>query len=137
MNAKAIINIARQDLALDEDDYRALLKRVTGQDSLRSMTAPQLQEVVDEMKRLGFRVKARGKDLKTSFKPYVRLVHALWKSCHRKGVIADGSRSALRTFVSARSPVSDPDFLTYEQAEPIIQALKVMERRGAENVPER
>jgi hypothetical protein len=63
-------------------------------------------------------------------RPYVRMVHALWKSCHRRGIIADGSRAALRSFVKGRSPVDDPDFLTFEQASPIIEALKAMEARG-------
>jgi len=136
MNTKAIINIARQQLGLDDEDYRAMLVRVTGLASVREMTEAQRLAVVEEMKRLGFRVKSGGKRLSASIKPYVRLVHALWASCHRKGVIADGSRNALRSFVSARTTVSDPDFLTYEQASPIIETLKMMEKRGMENVPE-
>lgn len=130
MNSTAIINIARQQLDMEEDSYRALLKRVTGETSLRAMTEGQKIAVVEEMKRLGFRVRSGGKSLPPSTKPYVRLVHALWKSCHRKGVVEDGSRSALRSFVQKRAGVDDPDFLTYDQAGPIIDALKAMEARG-------
>lgn len=130
MNTIAIINIARQQLDMEDDTYRALLTRVTGVSSLREMTERQKIAVVDEMKRLGFRVRTGGKALSASTKPYIRLVHALWKSCHRKGVIGDGSRSALRAFVKNRSDVDDPDFLTYEQASPVIDALKAMEARG-------
>ncbi|QQM29067.1 regulatory protein GemA [Martelella lutilitoris] len=132
MNTTAIINIAKQQLGLDEETYRALLVRVTGESSLRAMTERQRIDVVEEMKRRGFRVRSGGKALPVSTKPYVRMIHALWKSCHRRGVISDGSRKALRSFVSARSPKDDPDFLTYEEASPIIEALKVMEARGQE-----
>ncbi|MCM2431972.1 regulatory protein GemA [Agrobacterium rosae] len=130
MNTMAVINIARQQLDMEEGDYRALLVRVAKVDSLRKMTEGQRLAVVDEFKRLGFKVKATSKKLPVASKPYIRLVHALWKSCHRKGVIEDGSRNALRTFVKKRSGVDDPDFLTFTQANPIIDALKAMEARG-------
>lgn len=136
MNATAIINIARQQLGIEEEAYRTLLVRVTGVPSLRAMSSRQHIAILDEMKRLGFKVKAGGKTLPPSTKAYIRLIHALWKSCHRNGIIQDGSRTALRAFVkgalgqSAANISVDPDHLTYDQASPIIEALKVMERRG-------
>ena len=126
MNANAIINIAKSQLGLEEDDYRAVLERTTGKASLRLMTNPDKLKVIDEMKRLGFKAK-------TATKPYIRLIHALWKSCHRLGVVEDGSRTALRAFCANRLPSNvstDPDLLNYEQASPIIEALKSMEKRG-------
>lgn len=136
MNTTAIINIARQQLGMDEDAYRALLVRVTGESSLRRMSERQRIAVVEELKRKGFKVKAGGKTLPPSTKPYIRLIHALWKSCHRAGVIDNGSREALRAFCRGilfpgnATAAVDPDLLSYEQASPIIDALKAMERRG-------
>lgn len=136
MNSTAIINIAKGQLGLDEDTYRALLTRITGVASLRAMTERQKIAVLDEMKRLGFRVKSGGRKLPASVKPYVRLIHALWKSCHRLGVIESGSRESLRAFCKRfvahglDGVVVDPDLLSYEQATPIIEALKKMEARG-------
>ena len=136
MNANAIINIARVQLGLEDDDYRALLLRVTGKDSLRTMSERQKIAVLDEMKRLGFRVRAGGRALAPSHKPYIRLIHALWKNCARLGVIENGSREALRAFAHRfvahgdASVAVDPDLLSYDQAAPIIEALKKMEARG-------
>lgn len=131
MNATAIINIAKSQLELEEEVYRALLVRVTGLASLRAMTERQHLAVIKEMERLGFKKTAGAKKaLPASTKPYIRMVHALWKSCHRKGVIQDGSRKALRSFVKERAGVDDPDFMTFAQADPIISALKAMEARG-------
>lgn len=136
MNATAIINIARQQLGMEEEAYRALLVRVTGEHSLRRMNSRQLIAVLDELKRLGFRVKAGGKTLPPSTKPYIRMIHAIWKSCHRLGVIDDGSRTALRSFCRGilfpgdDKIAVDPDTLAYEQASKIIDALKAMEKRG-------
>lgn len=138
MNTTAIINIAKGQLNMVEDDYRAMLTRITGIASLRAMTERQKIAVLDEMKRMGFRVKSGGKKLPASVKPYVRLIHALWNSCYRLGVIEDASRPALRAFCKRfvahghNAVVVDPDLLTSVQATPIIEALKKMERRGRE-----
>lgn len=136
MKTTAIINIAKSQLAMVEDDYRAMLTRVTGIGSLRAMSERQKIAVLDEMKRLGFRVKSGGRKLPASVKPYVRLIHALWKSCYQLGVIDDASRPALRAFCKRfvahgeGTVAVDPDMLDYAQSTPIIEALKKMEQRG-------
>lgn len=136
MNTHAIINIAKSQLGLDEDTYRALLERVTGAVSLRAMNERQRLLVVDELKRLGFKLQVKGKKLPASVKPHVRLIYALWSSCTRLGVIDNGSRTALRAFCKRfvahgyDGVVVDPDMLSRDQAKPIIEALKKMEARG-------
>lgn len=132
MNTFAVINIAKSQLGLDDDVYRALLLRVTGEASLRAMSERQRLDVVAELKRKGFKMVStkKARSLPVSNKRYVKYIHALWRSCANLGVIEDGSRNALRSFVKKRSDVDDPDFLTFDQASPIIDALKAMEARG-------
>lgn len=136
MNRTAIINIAKAQLGMDEDAYRAMLVRVTGVSSLRAMSEGQQLAVIEEMKRLGFKVQVYGKRLPQSFKPWSRMIHALWKNCHRLGVIEDRSPAALRAFCKRfvahghDGVVVDPDLLSYDQASPVIEALKKMEARG-------
>lgn len=136
MNTIAIINIAKGQLKMAEDDYRALLLRITGKNSLRAMNERQKIDVLDEMKRLGFRVKVSGKKLPASVKPYVRMIHALWNNCHKLGEVKDRSPAALRAFCKRfvahgeDGVIVDPDMLSYAQASPIIEALKKIEKRG-------
>lgn len=139
MNTLAIINIAKKDFGLDDETYRDVLHRVTGKRSLRDMTEVQRRAVVDDFKSKGFVVKRGGKSGAKSSgfsaKKYVRLIHALWSSCAKLGVLDDGSKKALRSFLSSETAkrgarIDDPDFLTYDQASPIIEALKSMEKRG-------
>lgn len=137
MNTTQIINIAKGQLGLDEDTYRAMLTRITGMASLRQMSERQRIDVLDEMKRLGFKVRQMaGKPLPPSTRPYIRMIHALWKSCHRAGAIENGSRQALRAFCHRfvspgdNTVAVDPDLLTQAQASPIIEALKKMEARA-------
>lgn len=56
MNTIAMINVAKSQLEMEETEYRALLVRVTGIASLRAMSERQRIAVVDEFKRLGFKV---------------------------------------------------------------------------------
>ncbi|MDN5785728.1 regulatory protein GemA [Pseudorhodobacter sp.] len=136
MNTIAIINIAKGQLNIAEDDYRAMLGRITGKTSLRDMNERQKIAVMDEMKRLGFRIKASGKKLPASVKPYVRMIHALWRNCYRLGEVKDHSPAALRAFCKrfiahgVDGVIVDPDMMSYAQASPIIEALKKMEARG-------
>ena len=50
----AKIKIAQQQLAMDDDSYRAMLQRTTGKKSCKDLTATELAMVLREMERLGF-----------------------------------------------------------------------------------
>ena len=62
MNTKKIlmakIHIAKKDLGLDDGTYRDVLWRVTGKRSCKDMTIAQLQDVVKDMEKSGFKPKA-------------------------------------------------------------------------------
>lgn len=51
----AKIHVAKKQLALDDETYRALLERVTGQSSAADLTARQRDALLKEFARLGFR----------------------------------------------------------------------------------
>lgn len=130
MKSTAIIHIAKAQLGLEEDAYRALLVRVTGKNSAGAMTEAERQAVIAELKRRGFKVQAKAKShRKASEKAWVRLIYALWRSIGEKGGIEDASVEALRSFVKKRTGVADPEWLTYKDADPLIRALKAMEAR--------
>ena len=65
MNTKKIlmakIHIAKKDLHLDDDTYRDVLWRVTGKRSCKDMTIAQLQDVVKDMEKSGFKPKSAPK----------------------------------------------------------------------------
>lgn len=143
MNTFAVINVARTQLGLDEETIRALYVRVTGINSLRAMSKRQRLAIVEELKRSGFVVRPGKKSAETldrirpaANRPHCRYIHALWKSCARYGVIDDGSVKALnrfcKKFVAPHDDkiAVDVDFLSKDQADPVISALKAMEQRG-------
>lgn len=57
----AKIHIAKKDLGLDDGTYRDVLWRVTGQRSCKDMTIAQLQDVVKDMEKSGFKPKSAPK----------------------------------------------------------------------------
>lgn len=57
----AKIHIAKKDLGLDDDTYRDVLWRVTGKRSCKDMTIAQLQDVVKDMEKSGFKPKSAPK----------------------------------------------------------------------------
>jgi phage gp16-like protein len=133
------IHIAKKEFNLDDDAVRDVYERVTKKRSLKDMTAKQRLAVLDDFKSRGFKVtrsaKATSNSRNFSSKKYVRLIFALWASCTKLGEIKDGSHVALRSFVATQTEkrgtrIDDPAFLTYDQASPVIETLKSMEKRG-------
>jgi phage gp16-like protein len=121
----AKVHIARKEMGLDEDAYRALVQRVTGRESASQCTDAQLAAVLVDMKRLGWKPAPPST---ASQKSWVRKVWAIWASM--AVLLDDPSRQALQTFVerqtkSARNPlgISDPDFLNVEDAKKVIHGL--------------
>lgn len=135
MKTIPILHVAKREFGLTDEGFRDVLARVTGKRSLKAMTEAERVAVVEDFKSRGFKVRRSKGGSGISKKAYVRKVHALWSSCGRLGVIDDASAKALRSFVAKQTEtqgkrVDDPEFLTYEQASPIIETLKNMERRG-------
>jgi len=116
----AKIHIARKELAIPEEQYRALLVRITGQNSASVLRDAQLQAVLDEFRRFGW---APANTFKRSDKKHVRLVFALWTELGRLGAV-DATRPALRAFVERQAGVADPEFLTAQEAYKVTEALK-------------
>lgn len=116
------LHVGRKQLGLEDTDYRALLARVTGKTSSTQCSEGELDLVLKEMKRLGFRGKS------PSGKPWVRKVYALWDEMGpllRSG----GTREALRAHVLRMTKVSAPEFLDEPTARKVIEGLKAWQMR--------
>jgi phage gp16-like protein len=116
----AKIHIAKKELALDDDTYRSILKRVTGKESSAKLRYSQLVDVLEEFKNLGF----KGKKFKEADDPQARKIYALWTKLFKLGAIADKSRRGLGSFCERMTGVSTPEWLDVEQATKVIESLK-------------
>ncbi len=123
----AQIHIAKKQLGLDDDTYRDVLERVTGARSAKGLSGKSKDALIGEFKRMGWK---GGSDRKKSGKRYVRLIFALWGELKREGIWENKDVSSLRAFVQKMTGVSDPEWLNFEQANVVIEALKKMGSRG-------
>ncbi|WP_181183793.1 gp16 family protein [Prosthecodimorpha hirschii] len=127
----AMVHIAKKQLGLVDENYRAILVRLTGKDSSRDCSAADLDRLLGEFKRLGWAPKAKAKPNAASDRPYVRKIYALWNEAGRCGAVENASRDALRAFTARQTGKAAPEFLTPAQANSVSEALKAMiARRG-------
>ena len=131
----AKVQIARRQLGLAENDYRAILVRVTGRDSSKGASERQLEDVLAEFRRLGWKPVA-GKGGGGGYgKPHVRKIYALWKEAGIVGAVDNATKDALREFVERQTRAgrpqgcSAPEFCTPVEANKVSEALKAMIRR--------
>jgi phage gp16-like protein len=127
----AKIHLAKKQLALAEESYRAILERITGLDSAGKMRVDQLDAVLREFARLGWRAKPA---TKRSAQPQIRMIHGVWADiCKLQG---HGDEAGLRAFVrrqtrTAEHPdgVDSPNFLTATLANRVLEGLKAWRAR--------
>jgi len=121
--ALAKIHIAKKDLGLSEDDYRAILLRVAGADSAARLDARGHAAVLREFQRLGWSPERK---LRKSAKPGVRLIFGLWAELGRMGALVNATRPALLAFVKRQTGVDSPDWLTPSEVNKVVEGLKAM-----------
>lgn len=51
-----LIHVAKREMCLDDDTYRAMLTSTTGKASSKDCTTPELRKILDTMKSKGFTV---------------------------------------------------------------------------------
>jgi hypothetical protein len=118
------IRAACADKAIADDDRKAIIKRISGQDSSTKCTVAQMHLVLMEINSGG----SNNTFVKTD-KKYVRKIFALWNELKMRGALNDSSFDALLAFVNnncSRSftNVRQLAWLTYDQATPVLEALK-------------
>jgi len=133
----SVIHIAKKQLALEDDSYRDLLERLTGQRSSAKLDAEQRRIVLAEFKRLGFKQqsaqqssanggakKPRIGTRRLAADPRARKVRALWLTLWQLAAVRDPSEDALAAFVKRVARVDDLAWLSPQQFHAVTEALK-------------
>jgi len=123
----AKVHIAKKTLALEDDSYRDMLERVTGQRSATNLDQRQLDAVIAEFNRLGFedgrKPSKRAGARALADAPMAKKIRALWLDLYHLGAVRDPSEEALATFVEKTAGVAALQWLDGEQANNVIEAL--------------
>ncbi len=132
-NPLAAIHIAKKQLGLDDGDYRALLKRVTGKSSSKNMTDAERQAVLAEMRRRGFKPAPKGSSKggrsagghRSLEGPFAKKVQALWIAGWNLGIVRSRDDKALIAFVKRQTGIDHTNWLvSAADAKRVIEALK-------------
>jgi phage gp16-like protein len=134
----AKVHLAKKELGLADDDYRAVLLDVAGVASAGDCTEAQLVDVLDRFKARGFQAKAgataradRGRAPRPADRPTARKARALWISLHQLGAIANPSEHALEAFAQRQLGCERLQWADQSLAYRLIEALKaIAERHG-------
>lgn len=125
----AKIQIARKDLAMDEDDYRQIVLDKTGRMSLKEASERDLAAVLDVMKAKGFRPPSKGK-APVAQHPMARKARALWISLYHLNVVHNPAEQALEAFAARQLGCEKLVWARQSDAYRLIEALKDMARRA-------
>ena len=138
----ARLHIAKKELGLDEDTYRAALMTIAGASSARDLSDEAIERVLAEFRRRGWRP-GRARSARFShgarggrrWRPRAKYAHcrkvwALWGELKRHGIWRDPNPASLVKFVRRLTGVDDPDWLTPAQSNKVIEALKDIGHRA-------
>lgn len=127
----AKIHIARKQLAMDDETYRALLREIAGVDSSAALDFHGRFKVLERLKTLGFRAKTTSskKTHRMSKDGHIRKIQALWLDMARLKIVRDESAKALDSYVKRLTSVQSVHWLSGSQANTVIEALKNWQKR--------
>ncbi len=126
----AKLHLARKDLALEEEDYRVVLERVTGKRSAADLSAAQLDSALKEMARLGWQAKpASGR----ANNPAANKARAMLISLGLMGVIRNTSEQALNAFARRQTGIERLSWVNQDHVYKLIEALKGIANRNGWN----
>lgn len=133
MKDLAKIHIAKKALGLDDDTYRAMIRRISDNaaDSAKDLDSAGRGRLLREFKAAGWTptpgTKAKAKRLASD--PQSRKLRALWIALHQDGIVTDPAEGALITFCERRTGVARLEWLTVAQARTLIESLKRWQSR--------
>ena len=120
-----LIHIAKSQIGLSDEDYRAVLESTAKKTSCSEMTLFELNEVLKAMKKLGFKVKkleTREEEIGwDASKAQMDYIKGMWELVAR-----DKSDRALYKFIKRITEADHPRFMTAKDSQKVIIALRKM-----------
>lgn len=130
----AAIHVAKKQLGLDEDTYRAKLRLIVNKTSTKDMTEDERQKVLQVFRNEGFKpaLKPRPDGRKKLTGKYAGKLQALWIAGWNLGIFRERDDAALIAFVKRQTGLDAVQFLRFaDDARKAIEALKaIIAREG-------
>lgn len=125
----ALIRVAKQQLGLTDDDYRAVLKRCGGVESSKDLDLSGFQAVMSHFERCGFQSTAKkrnfGDRAGMASPSQVALIRKLWAT-YTDGA---GTDASLGKWLDRTFKISSIRFVDAGTAKKVITGLKAMTKK--------
>lgn len=121
----------------NDDDWRDLVERMTGQRSTRGLTDAQATGLIDELDRLRAGKRASKGGRKALEGPYAKKLQALWIGCWNLGLVETSDDAAMIAFARRQTGIDHANWVRdHVDAVAVIEALKsMMGRAGVDWAP--
>ncbi len=129
----AKIHIAKKDLALTDGNYRDLLRGLTGKESARDLSGKEVDAVLQEFNKLGWKPKKqRPQKLKyqdlanrpgMATPKQLRMIEAMWMTGEG---IREKNLTAFRRFLKNRFGISGMRFIEELEIHRIVKAIEII-----------
>jgi phage gp16-like protein len=131
-----LIKVAQRKLGLDDATYRDALEAHAGVRSAKQLTDKGFRAVMAHFERCGFEVRSSFQDAADrpnrpdmATDKQLRKIYASWWSLGGAYYTPGNQRKALRKFMDKRFGVSHENFLTFDTAHKVIEAIKAIQVR--------
>ena len=122
-----LIHVAKGQLGMDDDTYRAMLWAVACVKSSAALDWAGRKKVLDHLKSCGFKVtasKTRPQSRALADDPQSKKIRELWLVLHEKGKVRDPSEKALGAFCKRQTGRDALQWLNAREASALIEELK-------------
>ncbi|MBX9813233.1 MAG: regulatory protein GemA [Sphingomonas sp.] len=126
----AKVHLAKKQLGLADDDYRAAIEVVTGKRSAGDLSHAELEALLAEFERRGFKPARSAPRSARATSPVAQKARALWISLGQLGVVRDTSEKALEAFGKRQLGVERLQWADQSHSDALIEALKAMAERN-------
>ena len=123
-----LLHVAKRELHLDDETYRAALMQATSKRSSKEMSVGELERTLNHFKKRGFVIKPKTKQQHklpvTAMHPMDKKVRALWLEMYELGIVRDKSEHALSRYVKRVTGVDALNWTHKWQTSKVIESLK-------------
>lgn len=127
----AKVHVAKKELGLADDDYQAILIRITGHSSSAMLSEDKLVAVLVEFEAKGWKAKPRKKGTARAADTRLALKsRALWISLYQLGAIRNGSEEALEAFACRQLKCVKMQWADQSLGYRLVEALKSIGQRN-------
>lgn len=125
----AAIHVAKKQLNLEDDDYRAMLRAEAGVASAQDLDDAGARRVMLWFDNHGFKRTGTSKGTAADRRPIVKKARALWISLHQLDEVTNRSDKALDAFAKNTTGKETLHFCTNGEAGKVVEALKAWAER--------